>query len=59
MITPKSNHVWVVEMLERGRWVATAGMARTRSHGRRHLDFAHDFNLKGHRFRLRKYVAAK
>lgn len=52
------NYVWVVEMLENGKWESCAGIGLNKSDAKIELD---DFKQQNpdDKFRLTKYVPAK
>ena len=52
----KKEHVWIVEMVDNGRWMPTVGCSLNRISGRKELKRWREMNPPD-TFRLRKYFA--
>ena len=49
--------IWVVEILEKGRWKPSVSIGLTRQDARRERDFYWKYNFPNTKTRIRKYIA--
>lgn len=51
----KKNHIWLIEMFNKGKWLPTVGAYLTRADARRFKREDWEYDMPDTLFRIRKY----